>query len=135
MNTQHNKEPRQTVPHIPIWYTGLASSMCPKCPGQSLMPSPQLRHFMERSTVPRRGSNKPPGFGRPFSYVSGCSIRATDIAFYVHPSQTYTHTRAQVRNDQSEIPTYGFFRGHDPKLDILDFLDWCRRMLKVRYHR
>lgn len=43
----------------PTWKTGLASSMWPKCPGQSLCPLLQLMHLYSRSVVPIRGSARP----------------------------------------------------------------------------
>jgi len=63
----------------PWWYTGLASSRCPKYPGVSVLPIPSVSHFIARSMVPIRGSDKPPRFGLPFSYVSLVSISHTDI--------------------------------------------------------
>lgn len=41
---------------LPGWNTGRASSMWPKCPGHSAIPSPQVAHLKLRSIVPIRGS-------------------------------------------------------------------------------
>ena len=52
----------QSGHYSPGWYTGLASSMWPKWPGHSDMPSPQIWHLKLRSMVPIRGSISPPIF-------------------------------------------------------------------------
>jgi hypothetical protein len=63
----------------PQWYTCVASSMWPKWPGQllsflpdgSLISSPShVRHLMERSLDPMRGSLTLPYCGTPFAYAS-----------------------------------------------------------------
>lgn len=54
----------------PMWKTGLASSMCPKCPGHSEMLPAHVWHRAVLSMVPWRGSMSPPSLGRPPSVTS-----------------------------------------------------------------
>lgn len=63
----------------PTWYTGLASSMCPKWPGHSLRLFAQVSHLLYLSMGPSRGSLKPPLAGLPFNIDQLCSISTTDI--------------------------------------------------------
>ena len=77
-NPTHRKT-EMTFLMNPWWYTGFASSRCPKYPGVSVEPIPSVSHFIARSMVPMRGSLNPPRLGRPFSYVSAFSISHTDI--------------------------------------------------------
>lgn len=58
----------------PTWYTGLASSMCPKWPGHSVILPAHVWQRAVLSIVPCRGSMRPPSFGRPPSVVSGYLI-------------------------------------------------------------
>ena len=105
--------------HIPGWKTGLASSICPKWPGHSDMPSPHVWHLKLRSIVPMRGSISPPILGLcvASSMTSGCSILATEMAFYCIVSFLFQFF---LQN------TYNFLRRENTKLYLLNFANWSR---------
>lgn len=68
----------------PIWNTGLASSIWPKCPGHSEMFPAHVWHLADLSMVPWRGSMRPPNLGRPPSVTSEYLIppSVTDMRLY-----------------------------------------------------
>lgn len=84
----------------PMWKTGLASSMCPKCPGHSEMFPAQVWHRADLSMVPWRGSMSPPSFGRPPSVTSEYLIppsvtdmRRYDIKLIIFLIDAYTRIK------------------------------------------
>ncbi len=62
------------------WITGLASSMCPKCPGHESLVLPQTGHTSLGSIAPSLRSIGPPSMGIPsLSYTSLVIIAVTLI--------------------------------------------------------
>lgn len=90
--------------YAPGCRTGLASMICPKCPGHSDIPSPQVWHLKLRSMVPILGSIKPPTLTLrvPSSITSGYSIFATLFAFYCAYQKSCVEWKWNDRRDSDE---------------------------------